>query len=90
MGKPEVYTDKEGRQQVSLDVTAEMIRFSPFGRTDKAGQESTGTNTSGHNSQQGTGYGSQQPYAQQSSRGFGETDYSKPAHSAMDEDSKPF
>lgn len=39
MSKPEIYTDKEGRPQVSLDLTAEMIRFSPFGKTDRSGQE---------------------------------------------------
>lgn len=31
MTKPEIYNDKEGRPQVSLQMTAEMIRFSPFG-----------------------------------------------------------
>lgn len=41
MSKPEIYTDKEGRPQISLDLTAEMIRFSPFGRTDRSGQETT-------------------------------------------------
>lgn len=39
MGKPEIYTDREGRQQVSLEITAEIIRFSPFGRTDRSGQQ---------------------------------------------------
>lgn len=34
--KPEIYIDKEGRPQLSLEVTAEFIRFSPFGRTDRA------------------------------------------------------
>ena len=33
--KAETYVDKNGEQQVSLNVTAEMIRFSPFGRTDR-------------------------------------------------------
>lgn len=35
MNPPSSYTDKEGRTQVSLEVTAEMIEFSPFGRTDR-------------------------------------------------------
>lgn len=40
MGKPEIYTDREGRPQISLELTAEMIRFSPFGKPEsKAGQE---------------------------------------------------
>lgn len=39
LGKPEIYTDRDGKQQVSLEVTAENIRFSPFGRSDKAKEE---------------------------------------------------
>lgn len=31
-GKPEIYNDREGKPQVSLELTAEIIRFSPFGR----------------------------------------------------------
>lgn len=31
LSKPEIYTDKEGNAQVSLNLTAEMLRFSPFG-----------------------------------------------------------
>lgn len=31
IGIPEIYQDREGNQQISLDVTAEMIQFSPFG-----------------------------------------------------------
>lgn len=42
LGKPEIYNDREGRPQVSLEVTAEFIRFSPFGKGDKAdGQENS-------------------------------------------------
>lgn len=42
MSKPEIWTDKEGRPQVSLDMTAEIVRFNPFGgsgteRTQEAG-----------------------------------------------------
>lgn len=39
LGKPEIWTDKEGKPQVNLEVTAEMIKFSPFGKGDKSGQE---------------------------------------------------
>lgn len=38
MYPPSSYTDKEGRTQVTLEVTAEMIEFSPFGRTDRQGE----------------------------------------------------
>lgn len=49
MHKPEIYTDKEGQPQVSLNLTAEMVKFSPFGRSDKSQennqQEERGGNT---------------------------------------------
>lgn len=35
LGKPEIYNDREGRPQVSLEVTAEFIRFSPFGKPNQ-------------------------------------------------------
>lgn len=34
MNPPSSYIDKEGKTQFSLEVTAEMLEFSPFGRTD--------------------------------------------------------
>lgn len=39
MQKPEIYNSRDGQPQVSIDVTAEVIRFSPFGRTDRPGGE---------------------------------------------------
>lgn len=36
LAKPEIYTDREGKPQVSLNITASSIQFSPFGRSDKA------------------------------------------------------
>lgn len=38
--KPEIWTDKEGRPQITLDVTAEIIKFSPFGKSDRAENQS--------------------------------------------------
>jgi single-strand DNA-binding protein len=35
MSKPEIYTDKEGRPQVSLNLTSYHLSFSPFGKSDK-------------------------------------------------------
>lgn len=34
---PRIYTDKSGQPQVSMELTAEMIRFSPFGRREEQG-----------------------------------------------------
>lgn len=39
MHKPEIWTDKEGRPQVSMDMTAEIVRFSPFGGSGERTQE---------------------------------------------------
>ena len=35
MSKPETYTSRDGMTQVSLTMSAEMIKFSPFGRPDR-------------------------------------------------------
>jgi len=35
---PEIYTSRDGQTRVSLDLTAEMIQFSPFGRGDRQQQ----------------------------------------------------
>lgn len=40
--KPEIWTDKEGRPQITLEVTAEMLRFSPLGK-ERQGQEPAAT-----------------------------------------------
>lgn len=57
MKKPEIYTDKEGRPQISLELTAESIRFSPFGKSDR-----------GEKGESGQNYQSRQPVRQE----FGE------------------
>lgn len=45
MNPPSSYTDKEGRTQVNLEVTAEMIEFSPFGRMDRQGEGTQSSQT---------------------------------------------
>ncbi|MBS3904557.1 MAG: single-stranded DNA-binding protein [Simkania sp.] len=39
MNKPEIFTDREGKPQVSMSMTALNLLFSPFGRPESAGQE---------------------------------------------------
>ncbi len=36
--KPEIYTDREGKPQVTLEMWASQISFSPFGRSEKSGE----------------------------------------------------
>jgi len=35
--KPEIYTDRDGKPQVSIDITAALLQFSPFGKPDREG-----------------------------------------------------
>lgn len=42
LNKPEIWMDKEGRPQITLEVVAEMLKFSPFGRPDRP-QEGPGS-----------------------------------------------
>jgi single-strand DNA-binding protein len=46
MNKPEIFTDRDGRPQVSMSLTAFNILFSPFGRPDSSGGE--GHHEEGH------------------------------------------
>jgi single-strand DNA-binding protein len=39
MNKPEIFTDRDGKPQVSMSLTAFSISFSPFGRPDSPGSE---------------------------------------------------
>jgi len=63
MNPPASYTDKEGRTQISLEIVAEMIEFSPFGKQDRAteGQE-MGSHASAATSGGHTSYSNQSSY----------------------------
>jgi single-strand DNA-binding protein len=66
--EPKIWTDKEGRPQVSLDVTAEILRFSPFGKADRP-QEAGSSASRGSQHEEGFGEqtfggGSQQGHKQ--------------------------
>ena len=89
MNPPSSYTDKEGRTQFSLEVTAEMVEFSPFGKSDRP---------SDGQSQQSTGQ-----YDEGQFQGNQTTQYAKPVNygsqavgqgnqysQAADEDNLPF
>lgn len=103
MQPPTMWTDKEGRQQISLDLTADMIKFSPFGKPDRAGEEnSTGQTTSYSNSNSNSNSNSQAPYQgnsysnthSQSNSGYGGNSMStygqQPSQAPADDDALPF
>lgn len=93
MNPPSSYTDKEGRTQFSLEVIAEMIEFSPFGKTEKqtetsgfdasSSYQTSSRNNTAQNSQYGSPYSNQTQYGSQTS-GHG----SSPQ--LMDEEELPF
>lgn len=43
LSKPEIFTDREGKAQVSMNVTANQIFFSPFGKPDAQSHPTTQT-----------------------------------------------
>jgi single-strand DNA-binding protein len=46
MNKPEIYTDKSGNPQISLELVASDIRFSPFGKGEKSSSDNQNTASS--------------------------------------------
>jgi single-strand DNA-binding protein len=45
LNKPEIFTDRDGKPQVSMSLTAYNISFSPFGRPDSGGSSEGGQET---------------------------------------------
>ena len=41
--KPEIFHDKEGKPQISLNITASQLMFSPFGKNDAKSEEKPST-----------------------------------------------
>jgi single-strand DNA-binding protein len=65
MKNPEIYTNKEGQPTISLEMTAETIRFSPFGKPER--QEQGAGSHAAHGSSQGynpAGYAAANSYSQ--------------------------
>jgi single-strand DNA-binding protein len=48
MSKPSIYTDRDGKPQISLDITASAIQFSPFGKPDGAAKSGEGQPAASH------------------------------------------
>jgi single-strand DNA-binding protein len=66
MAKPETYVDKEGKTQVSLTLTAEIIKFSPFGKTGKSDEAGGGFSKPQQNS-----FGGKEPIEEMAFAGGG-------------------
>lgn len=46
LNKPEIFTDREGKPQISMGLTAFSIQFSPFGKPERS--SSAGSNEASH------------------------------------------
>lgn len=95
MHPPTMYTDKEGRQQISLEMTADMVKFSPFGKPERSGEEGGVSHAHAHSSNQNhssAGY-QESGYAQASSnhgRSGGNAFGQQASHAAANDDDLPF
>jgi single-strand DNA-binding protein len=83
LNKPEIFTDREGRPQISMSLTAFNIMFSPFGRPDQgtSGGDHADTGTHSSPSHEMAHAGAQE---QASSQGQGKLD------SGFSDDEIPF
>jgi single-strand DNA-binding protein len=60
LNKPEIFTDRDGRPQISMSMTALNLLFSPFGRPDSARGETEKQQPSGED-QGSQGQGKESP-----------------------------
>jgi len=85
MLKPEIYNNKEGQPQVSLNLVAYHIAFPPFGRGEKQeGQQSS----YGHSSSQQGSYGGSGEQQMGQQQGQSQDNYQ--SFNAFSEDEIPF
>lgn len=69
MSKPEIYNNREGQPQISLNMTAYHLAFSPFGRSERQPQEEPAM--AGQSSGMG-GFGGDQGHEQQGGQDQGQ------------------
>lgn len=79
--KPEIFTDREGKPQISLDITAVHIQFSPFGKPG-SGTAQEGQVPSHQNSYSGSAGGHGTAAFGSSSEGSSNP-YASPGHSPI-------
>lgn len=78
MIKPEIWTGKDGTPQVNLEIWAEVIRFSPFGKSERTEGQETVQNYA----ESGTGHGG----SSKSFSGFSQGQGQSPQHEEEEED----
>jgi single-strand DNA-binding protein len=86
LSKPEIFTNRDGQPQVSMNVTAHHLLFSPFGRPD--GQGGGASQEGEHHGQQHFGGDSHQE--QHSQKQFGQGQESPNMQEAFADEEIPF
>ncbi|MFI0434756.1 MAG: single-stranded DNA-binding protein [Parachlamydiaceae bacterium] len=89
MNPPAIYQDKEGRTQVNLEVTAEMIEFSPFGKSDRPNEGQSHSSSGQYDESQFQSNPSSQ-YNKPSTYGSQSSGSSAHYSQSVDEDALPF
>lgn len=56
LNKPEIFTDREGKPQISMSITAFNLMFSPFGRTDRSQDETKASSNVSHSEESFAGF----------------------------------
>lgn len=87
--KPEIFTDREGKPQISLDLTAIQIQFSPFGKPGGANPQAGQSQEAKASAPAGASYGNSQENGSNPYMGF-PSSFSAPAQGTTFDDEVPF
>ena len=71
LSKPEIFTDKEGRPQISLNITAQSLSFSPFGKSERPAQGGNFEQTAAQNDDYASSSDMSYSYYDQAAKGQG-------------------
>lgn len=90
MAKPEIYNDREGQPQISLNMTAHHVSFSPFGRSDRQNQDEPAMAGQASTGQQQQGFGGSGGQQQHQSGGQMSQGQGEPMFQDSNDDEIPF
>lgn len=88
MNKPEIYTDRSGNPQISLNMTAYNISFSPFGKS--SGNDDSQGGTQYNNQAPQSGAAPSDPFADMGSNDFSSMSSQASSSNSFSDDEIPF
>jgi single-strand DNA-binding protein len=83
MHKPEIWTDREGRPQPSVEMTADIIRFNPFGGSSDGANQKPGTTQATYQNQGTAGRQDSADFDQTMQSGAGAYAHANPAEEPL-------